>query len=144
MVQDGACSLTASVTTEHDMEFTAAALLATVTGAVAAPIAQQPPTEDEAAHRVPQQPAIIVTEEQGSGKTPVQKLMECASKLESEDTKLIQARENRTAAEQQYKEAYQRFQFCKKEVSRIQRRRQAAYQYLLQAVHDVGGDVKEQ
>ena len=46
------------------------------------------------------------------------------------------------AAEQQYKEAYQHFQSCKKEVSRIQRRRQAAYQYLLQAVHEVGAEVK--
>ena len=71
-------------------------------------------------------------------------MVEGASRLESEDTKLIQAGENRMAAKQQYKEAYQHFQCCKKEVSRIQRRRQAAYQYLLQAVHEIGADVKNQ
>ena len=70
--------------------------------------------------------------------------MESATRFEAEDMKLTQARANRMAAEQHYKDAYQHFQSSKKEVTRLQRRRQAAYQYLLQAVHEVGTEVKEQ
>ena len=125
------------------MEFTVDTLLATVTGAVADPIGQRPPVEDGKANLVPQQPNLIVAGEQGPAKTPVQRMMECASRMEAEDTRYLQAKESRQAAEIQYREAYQRFQICKEE-ARIQRRRQAAYQILLRAVNEVGADVKEQ
>ena len=117
------------------MEFTADTLLATVTGAVAVPITQQPPVEEGAAHLVPK--PVIIIEAQGSGKTPVQKMVECASRLESEDTKFIQAKENRQAAEHHYKEACQRLQVCKRNEAQVQRRLHAAYQLLLRAVHEV-------
>ena len=86
------------------MEFTADTLLATVTGAVAVSIGQQPPVQDGEAN-VPQQPNLIVAGEQGPAKTPVQRMMECASRMEAEDTRYLQAKESREAAESQYREA---------------------------------------
>ena len=125
------------------MEFNADTLLAAINGgAVAVPIPQTVPVEAGAAQLAPE--PVIIAEAQGAGRTAVQKLMENANRFEAEDTKLTQARADRMAAEQRYREAYQQFQASKKEVSRLQRRRQAAYQFLLQAVHEVGTEMKDQ
>ena len=70
-------------------------------------------------------------------------MMDCVSRLETEDAKFVRATEHREAAERNYKEACQRLQICKKEEARVQRRRHTAYQLLLRAVHEVGAEVKE-
>ena len=124
------------------MEFTADTLLATVTGAIAVPIGQQQPPVENGEANVPQQPNQIVAE-QHPGKTPIQRMMESASRMEAEDTRYLQAKESREVAENHYREALRRFQICKKEEVRIQRRRQAAYQLLLRSVNEVGADIKE-